>query len=69
MLFVQAREIPAREAKLLIYDLDSHRLPYHLDKVGKLVPTLEQELRRQLAAPEQAPEEATHSKVRMVNLL
>ena len=58
---LQAREVPAEEAALEIYDLDSHRLPYHLDRRGELVPCIQRAIKKELGFPINA--------VRLANLL
>lgn len=57
----QARVIPKDHAILEIYDLDSHRLAYHLDVDNKLVPLIQRALKRELGHKIQ--------QVRMANLL
>lgn len=58
---LQAREVPAEEAALEIYDLDSHRLPYHLDRRGELVPCIQRAIKKELGFP--------INSVRLANLL
>ena len=53
--------MPPEDAELEIYDLDSHRLAYYLDRDDKLVPLIARALKRELGYPVKA--------VRMANLL